>query len=417
MVVLGCALFISGSSATEIRLEGTGGPIPGTYFGMHIHRADTTTPWPLARFGTWRLWDAAVSWERLEPAQNAWDFKRLDTLVALAGQHGVEPVLTLGITPRWAASRPNEPFIYGKGGNSPPRDMHDWEDYVRTVATRYKGRIQYYELWNEPTFDEIDKSKGFYAGSVQTMVELGRIAHRVIREIDPQNKLIAPGFTDEGGRLDLYLSQGGRDITDVVAHHFYPQKPERMPRHIGIIRAVMAKHGLSHLPLWNTETGYWPPAAGETHNPNWPRNEAELRGFIARILVLGTVSGLDRFYWYSWEKTMLQQVPGAVQSSAAITAYMQTLRWLRGATVSSCHTPDQRLWVCELSRDQRKARMVWSTQESIRWVPPLDWSASHYETLDARAVQMDLGEALMLGPEPVLVKSGALLWSDRSRGS
>jgi hypothetical protein len=28
--------------------------------------------------------------------------------------------------------------------------MTDWGNWVRAVVTRYKGRIKYYELWNEP---------------------------------------------------------------------------------------------------------------------------------------------------------------------------------------------------------------------------------------------------------------------------
>lgn len=409
--------FISGSSASEIRLEGTGKPIQNAYFGMHIHRADTTTRWPIARFGAWRFWDASVSWQRLEPAKDAWDFKRLDTLVALAERRGVEPMLTLGITPRWAASRPNEEFVYGYGGNSPPRDLRDWEDYVRTVAVRYKGRIKYYELWNEPTFDELDKGKGFYAGSARTMVELGRIAYRVIKEVDPGNKLISPGFTDEGPRLDLYLSLGGKDITDVVAHHFYPEKPELMPGYIGHVRRVMEKHGLSHLPLWNTETGYWLEAPGEKNSPNWPRNEAELAGYIARVLTLGAVSGLNRFYWYSWEKTMFNHAPATIQSNGAITAYMQATRWLRGATVKSCTTRDRQLWVCELSLGKRQAQMVWSAKEPMQWHPPADWNAVQYETLGAKVFALGPGKSLPLGPAPVLVKSDSMLWSFKQNGA
>ncbi|MDP3584440.1 MAG: beta-galactosidase [Thiobacillus sp.] len=411
LILIVFSLFISGSGASEIRLEGSGDKISRSYFGMHIHRADTTTPWPIARFGTWRLWDAAVSWERLEPAQDSWDFKRLDTLVALAERHGIEPMLTLGITPRWAASRPNEKFVYGYGGNSPPRDMRDWEDYVRTVTTRYKGRIQYYELWNEPTFDEIDKGRGFYAGSVKTMVELGRIAHRVIKEIDPNNKLISPGFTDQGGRLDLYLSNGGKSITDVVAHHCYPQKPERITACLDFVRGVMTKHGIDGLPLWNTETGFWLPLAGETPNPNWPKNQNELSGYIARTLILGAVSGLDRFYWYSWETTMLGGNPKSLQASPSIVAYMQTMRWLDGASINHCFSKDHSLWICELQRGPRRANLVWNSRESVMWVPPLDWNAIQFETLDARSVQIKSGEALSIGQVPVLVKRDHQFWT------
>jgi len=381
-----------------------------TYFGMHIHRADTTTPWPVARFGSWRLWDAAVSWERLEPVKGQWQFQRLDRLVSLAMSNGVEPLLTLGITPRWAASRPDQPFVYGNGGNSAPRDMRDWEDYVRTVALRYKGRIRYYELWNEPTFDELDKGKGFYAGSAQTMVELGRIAYRVIKEVDPDNKLLSPGFTDEGNRLDLYLSLGGKDITDVVAHHFYTEKPEQIAGRVGHIRAVMAKYGIADKPLWNTESGYDIPAAGEALTGKGPKNDMELGGYISRALVIGVAAGLDRFYWYSWERTMSNNWKQGSTANPAVVSYTQTLRWLIGATVNECHSKDRQLWICELGMGSRKGCMVWNAQGTTQWTPPEAWHALQYETLDARLVKLAPGGVIPVGPAPVLVKSDGNLW-------
>jgi hypothetical protein len=407
LVVALLVFFFGGSGASEIRFEGPAAPVRPEYFGMHMHRADTTTAWPIARFATWRFWDAAVSWERLELRQDVWYFRRLDTLVKLAGQHGVEPLLTLGITPRWAASRPKEQFVYGYGGNSPPRDMRDWEDYVRTVATRYKGRIRHYELWNEPTFDEIDKGRGFYAGSAKTMVELGRIAYRVIKEVDPENKLVSPGFTDAGERLDLYLSLGGKNITDVVAHHFYPEKPELIPSHVGHVRRVMAKHGLAHLPLWNTETGYWLPPRGQTTSPNWPKSEEEVGAYIARVLILGAVSGLYRFYWYSWEGTMLNHIPRAFRATKMITAYQQTMRWLLGARVKSCNSVDRKIWTCELDTGTQVRRVVWNTGDPVSWKPPAEWGAAQYETMDARIVKIEHGMSLTIGHSPILLKANS----------
>jgi hypothetical protein len=417
MAVALMVLLAGGTGASEIRITGPGTPVQPAYFGMHIHRADTTTAWPIARFATWRLWDTGVSWERLEPAQDAWDFRRLDALVNLAQQHGVEPMLTLGITPRWAASRPDEKFVYGNGGNSPPRDMHDWEDYVRTVAMRYKGRIRYFELWNEPTFDEIDKGKGFYAGSARTMVELGRIAHRVIKSVDPDNKLISPGFTDEGQRLDLYLRLGGKEITDVVAHHFYPEKPELISDYVGHVRRVMARHGLSNTPLWNTETGYWLEAPGEKNSPNWPHTQSDLAGNLARILVLTAATGVDRLYWYSWEKTMFNGMAKDIQSNSIILAYMQTMRWLRGVKVKSCATQDRRIWICDLESGSRQARMVWSTKGTISWMPPTPWQVRQIETLDARVIPYESGQSLQLGPVPQLIKSDLRLWGAQAGGN
>src|SRR4051794_15819238 len=71
-------------------------PVPADFFGMHIHHINAGTPWPSVRFGTWRLWDAGVSWPQLEPEQNVWNFHRLDSDVATAEEHGVEIILPLG---------------------------------------------------------------------------------------------------------------------------------------------------------------------------------------------------------------------------------------------------------------------------------------------------------------------------------
>ena len=38
-------------------------------------------------------------------------------------------------------------------GTGPPDNPNDWTDYLTALATRYKGRIQAYEIWNEPNLD------------------------------------------------------------------------------------------------------------------------------------------------------------------------------------------------------------------------------------------------------------------------
>ena len=61
-------------------------------------------PWPAARFGTLRLWDAGTSWTSLEPLKGVWHFETLDTWVAAAEANGIpDIILTLGQTPAWAS--------------------------------------------------------------------------------------------------------------------------------------------------------------------------------------------------------------------------------------------------------------------------------------------------------------------------
>ena len=231
--------------------------IPLAYFGLHIHRADQGTPWPNVPFGSWRLWDAYVTWADIQPAPDRWEFQRLDRYVALAQQHGTEILLPLANTPGWAASRPDELSAYKPGNASEPKQIEDWRRYVKAVAERYRGKIRDFEIWNEPNI------RNHYSGSMQKLVELACEASRIVKAVDPANRIVSPGAS-AGAKghiayLDEFLSAGGRDCVDIVAHHFYVPNspPEAMIPLIRQVRGVMLKHQLQDRPLWNTETGWW----------------------------------------------------------------------------------------------------------------------------------------------------------------
>src|SRR5262249_13080787 len=149
--------------------------------------------WPPVAFSEWRLWDAGVTWAQLEPEPGKWQFDLLDRYTHLAAERHVDILLTLGLTPAWASARPEEPSAYGKGEAAEPRKLEDWERYVRTVATRYKGVIHNYEIWNEPNV------KGTFTGSPQAMLQLGRVAYEVLKAVDPTVTVVSPSPTAEGG--------------------------------------------------------------------------------------------------------------------------------------------------------------------------------------------------------------------------
>lgn len=383
-------------------------PLDARFFGIHLHRADTTTPWPFVKFGSWRLWDAGVHWNRLEPARGEWQFDKLDRLMALAEAHDVEPVLTLGVTPAWAAARPHEPFVYGAGGASEPRDIADWEAYVRRVATRYKGRLPYLEVWNEPKYRDIEPTQGaFFSGTVKDLVDLACAAQRVARAVDPGMRIVGPGFTGAGDRLERFLAAGGKHCIDVVAFHFYTATPEKMRQRISDVRRIMQQQGVAHMPLWNTEQGYEVVEPGvRVPGPLGfgVADEATEAAYIVRSFALAADAGLGRFHFYSWERLLDK----AFVPERGAHAIATSVRWLRAARLPGCQTLDT-LRVCPLERSGRKAWLVWTTGPAFEWRVPPAWQIKAIEPMEGPGRGHN-DTPLQIGPAPLLLKQEALAW-------
>ncbi len=74
---------------------------------------------------------------------SAWD--KYDNIVDLSQKYGVQIIARLNSPPAWSQSADNM-----MPGYAPPADLTDFTHYATAVATRYKGRIHYYQVWNEP---------------------------------------------------------------------------------------------------------------------------------------------------------------------------------------------------------------------------------------------------------------------------
>lgn len=387
------------------------GPIPITYFGMHFHRLTHTTPWPSAPIGAWRLHDAEVTWADLERERGKWDFSVLDRYVGLAASNGVGLLLPLGFSPKWAAARPDEHGPYGPGSASEPARIEDWRNYVRTVATRYKGRITQYELWNEVNVPE------FFSGSMADLVLLAREAHGILKSIDPANTVVSPSIVGEARYpfLDEYLVQGAR-YADVIGFHFYMPyaPPETMLKEIREVRKIMVKHGIASKPLWNTETGWWisntdgsedPPSM----DPDWiklePKQGAE---FLARALILSWAAGVQRFYWYSWDHLgMGLMEPKSKALKPAAVAYATVVRWLRGASIDACEA-NQGIWTCRIRSPQGEPQNIsWRAADanSAGFIRAGD-SFTSYETLLGAGKQrkIDATRRIPVNAGPILIR-------------
>lgn len=350
--------------------------VSADYFGTHFHRLripprlrgkDPVTEWPAGIVGAVRLWDSRTRWADIEPAPGQFDFEQLDHYVAQAEANAATVMLVLGSTPRWASARPWEPCPYGSGCIAEPADLRDWDRYVETVAHRYRGRIALYELWNEPYFSEFPKDRGhpgaFFTGSAETMVEMARRTRAVLDRVSPQAVLLTPGFTGATDRLDLFLTKGGARYVGGVAYHYYVGTDRDFVEVHRKVRAVMDRHGLGALPLYNTESGFEIIAEGAAVGPplGVPRlDEDSVAAQTASSLVLGAFLGIRGYYQFAWDNTRMGMLrPDGRSATAGLRAFASVRRWLTGAQLGACTTLPQGVVRCNLRRGDAHVAVLW----------------------------------------------------------
>jgi hypothetical protein len=343
-------------------IQGPQAPVPPDYFGMHIHRALTTTPWPTVHFKNIRLWDAGVTWTFLEPHKGDWHFDSLDKLVTLAANHGASVLLTFGRTPPWASALSGNGVDPKKSETIPAKSMDDWRDFVRKVATRYKGKIQAYEVWNEPNLAQ------FYGGDVPTLVAMTKEAAQIIHSIDPAALVVSPSPTGPQGLefLRQFLSAGGGQYVDVIGYHLYvtPDPPEEIAGLAQQVKSIVAQHHLN-LPVWDTETGW--------SKPKYFSSNEEASAWLARAMLLAWVSGIDRFYWYAWDNRgwcTLTLTNDDESPNVNAFAYSTIQNWMTGKQVENCSRQKDHTWVCNLKDGASESYIFWNPDKKVGFTPP-----------------------------------------------
>ena len=246
--------------------------------------------------GVQRLWDCGVTWAHLQPEPGRWTFDALDRIVDGTDD---DLMLVLGHPPAWAArGGPDgrEAAWLPPGTNRPPASPALWREYVATVASRYRGRIRWYQVWNEPA------DPAFYTGGLPRLARLTAAAEEELVRCDPEAALVsaplqprpASGWPRAGERLmDAYREVGYP--VDIWACHIYPETGQgwrRWVQMVEVVRDTLARHGQQGRPLWVTETNLNVPS-GPALDEDTARDE------VRRIEQAAAELGVAGVIWYA----------------------------------------------------------------------------------------------------------------------
>lgn len=216
-------------------------------------------PWLVGQFKKIGVkWNrVAFSWVIIQPEEKRYDWSAYDRIVNACQKNGIEILATLGghfdrpPVPAWAGSTLADVV---------ERNPAALEAFIRAWAERYKGKIHYYEILNEPS----GQHKGL---SVKAYIEgILKPAYRIIKSVDPQAKVMPCSYHHlprEGNREEFWdLARGYSDIHNLHVYVDWQRfrtdtTAEKEERTIRAFRAEMEKHGEGSKTFWMTELGWW----------------------------------------------------------------------------------------------------------------------------------------------------------------
>jgi hypothetical protein len=122
-------------------------------------------------------------------------------------------------------------------------EIEGFKSFVRFMVEHFKGRVEYWEIWNEPDFFgycDVLKDK---ATIIQAYCDLVKEVVPVIRETDPDAKISLAGISGvpgiSGPWINQYLDEGVMELVDAIGWHsqcwIYPESP-RYKDYPGAIR-------------------------------------------------------------------------------------------------------------------------------------------------------------------------------------
>ncbi|MBV9789191.1 MAG: beta-galactosidase, partial [Chloroflexi bacterium] len=88
-----------------------------------------------------------VQWSRVEPQPGRFDWSWHDTVFDLHRRNGVNIIGVIGPSVGWATAEPGDA---NSGVSYYAPDPERYAAFAKAVATRYKGKVQAWEIWNEP---------------------------------------------------------------------------------------------------------------------------------------------------------------------------------------------------------------------------------------------------------------------------
>lgn len=242
-----------------------------------------------------------VKWAEIEPLKGEFNFDALDTTVNTIDALGINIMLNVYDAPAWS-----RPSVVGNDlgrGTGPSDNFADFGAFMGTVATRYTGKVDAYEIWKAPNLrlywnvpqytnpadngDTKQFADAYKLGEIY-YVDLLKVAHDAISAADANAKIVTAGlapvgssdnynFIATGTFLNNMLKAGAAQYSDAVGAIFGASavpptakccdQPPGVDSHyqyflqyfleiLDFYQDIMARNNVADVPIYVTQFGW-----------------------------------------------------------------------------------------------------------------------------------------------------------------
>jgi hypothetical protein len=319
------------------------------------------------------------TWRQIEKEPGSYDWKAYDDLAEACRAHGLILFGNLAYAPSF-----HDPLT--------PEGIKAYCAFAQAVVKRYQGKIDYWQIWNEP-------NGGFWKGTPQQYAALLAAAGSAIHAASPEAKVLGLNMAFCDVRwAETILKAVPYDCFDIACFHPYrpPSAPEERFDWWELDQYVKSWHGrdldanypLIHMsfleqtqelvkvlaqfgkpkPLWITEICW------NSHIHPYGTSELRQADLLVRFHMLALASGqVEKVFWWTLKDAggrqfdqadMVGLVRADLTPKYAYYAFAWMTRMLEGKRLlrSDCSGPD--VYAVSFGEDgsEEDTMVVWSTK-------------------------------------------------------
>lgn len=216
-----------------------------------------------------------------ENVRSSW--AKYDFIVDEAVKRDINIIARLDSPPVWARFPGDDLEKYHKG---PPAKDEDYADFVRAVVERYKGKVRYFQIWNEPN---LEGEWGGYAIDPEWYTRLLKAAYQAVKGANPDAVVISAALAPTAANslrnlndvlfLEGMYRAGAKPYFDIFSTMLYGLGQPPDERRVDLKRLsfsrpillheVMERNGDGNKPIWISEYNW------VSLPPGWEEEKAQ----------------------------------------------------------------------------------------------------------------------------------------------